>query len=867
MRKRSKVALSLLAIGMVASGLIASIAWFEPRSNSFSARVSGNVVKEYFHCGSGTQSDPFVITRPIHYYHLTEFFQRDTVLPTTTGNKQFGVDYLYFQVGYPLVENDSTLYVYNYDNTGTYLGNADSPSYSKVLNLSYFSGENALMPIGTNEVPFFGSFDGGANTNAGTGITIDNLNITTSATVMIGNSTVNRSTSDAGVFGYVADNDGSSNTTVIKNAYFNNLSIDLSGTSASATSASNHVTAHSDSQVYVGYIAGHIHTYTSSNATGTVPASPIHDVYVNNAKIEGGPNSESHFGYVGFADTIDGVNGSSIDLTDIINDLNTNAGTSGQGDDWGGSIDMKSLNVRLYNHLNDLTKTSYSTNGYYGKYESTDSKISVVRGDKAKTYYTKNPLSNQVFYNLMGNGNHTYKENYTLPGTWIPLIENSDGTVGNKNTGYIVSDSQAMNNANGTVRSASYQTRYIANSLVGTAATDVNVYSGTGSAASVSYSSSNLEILTNKGTTYNSNNFYLIKDSHNASHSVSNTTISRFTKSDSTTPEALGLQKYTQARNTLDEIMTGATFIHGIHFMGTAISTSKTITLPTAKISGETKTSYVVPKSCIDFNLKVPGYINFFGGSYYARTSSTGSYADSFFSLNYITRNASDGITSIKQINNIYSNSNTAEGQPKYVYQFSDNSYSTGTAGTLLFNLNFLMNEPPAHNALYYFEIPVNEGEYALGTVSGKSGGGYLMYLDIAASAEAEQQDYNTEHSISNDPIFTQMEYLSTGYVINSCFNIAYVIPAGATKETFAIKVSRNGTIFAVEVINTTGSAFDLDVLLVDNNDDPDDEYPYTYTLKLNTGSVSNEHKGSALFTGASGDTVFGIRTPPSSGS
>ena len=208
----------------------------------------------------------------------------------------------------------------------------------------------------------------------------------------------------------------------------------------------------------------------------------------------------------------------------------------------------------------------------------------------------------------------------------------------------------------------------------------------------------------------------------------------------------------------------------------------------------------------------------------------------------------------------MYENTNTADGQPKYVYQFSDNTYSTGTRGDLLFNMNFLMNEPPAHNALYYFEIPVNEGEYALGTVSGKSGGGYLMYLDIAAAAEAEAQDYNTSHSISNDAIFTQMEYLSSGYIINSCFNIAYVVPAGATKETFSIKVSRNGTIFAVEVINTTLNAFNLDVLLVDNNDDEDDDYPYTYTLKLNSGAVSSEYTGSALFTGPASGTAFAIR-------
>lgn len=351
----------------------------------------------------------------------------------------------------------------------------------------------------------------------------------------------------------------------------------------------------------------------------------------------------------------------------------------------------------------------------------------------------------------------------------------------------------------------------------------------------------------------------MIKDTHNSAHNVTNAAISGFTKSDSTTPEALGLTKYNEARSALDDVLTGASFIHGIHFMGTAISSSKTITAPTAIISGQTKTSYVMPKSCIDFNLKIPGYINFFGGSYYARTNS--SYADSFFSLNYITRNASDGITSIKEITNVYENTNTAEGQPKYVYQFSDSTYSTGTAGTLLFNLNFIKNEPPAHNALYYFEIPVNEGEYALGTVSGKSGGGYLMYLDIAASVPAEEQDYNTENRISNDPIFTQMECLSTGFVINTCFNVAYVIPEDATKDNFSIIISRSGTIFALEIVNTTGHSFDIDVLLVDNNDNPDDTYPYTYTLKYNSGSVSSPYDYSASFTGSSGGPALVVKT------
>ena len=47
-------------------------------------------------------------------------------------------------------------------------------------------------------------------------------------------------------------------------------------------------------------------------------------------------------------------------------------------------------------------------------------------------------------------------------------------------------------------------------------------------------------------------------------------------------------------------------------------------------------------------------------------------------------------------------------------------------------------------NKAYYFEVPVNEGEYALGSVSGGVGC-YLMYLDIGASAKEINRTRVTE--------------------------------------------------------------------------------------------------------------------------
>ena len=884
MKKSNKFAFAILGLGLLSSGIFASVAWFLPGTNSFSARISGNLVEEYFHCGSGTETDPFVITRPVHYYHLTEFFQRDTVLPTRNGEKHFGTDYLYFQVGYPLVENDSSLYVYEYDNTGIYTGTSSSPRYSKTLNLSYFSGDNALMPIGTNEIPFFGSFDGGANSTAANGITISNLNIKTANTVLVGNTPTNRSTSDAGVFGYVADQKDASHKTVIANAYFDNLTIDLTGASNS-TSGAGHIDAHGNNEIYVGYVVGHMHTYNRYDSTGPTNSSPLHDVYVNNAKIEGGSSAVSKFGYVGFADTINGEDGDDIDYADIIDDLaaSSGGGGGGQGDDWGGSLDMRSLNQRLKTIMTGGGVSYYNTGTsyrYFAYHENNETKISLGKGERIDTYLKKDHDNVMVVYNLMGDGNHYYRSgNYgTLPGTAMPLLVNSDYSTASKNTGYIVSNTRAETSGtyngqyrfNSSIRSASYYVSHIANSISDTALSRVDAYpdKANGNTFEGTYDSSTAEILTNKSVNYSATNFALIKDNYNKNHTVSNSFLTPYTKNDTTTPEALKLEKYNDSKASLNDVLTDAAYVHGIHFMDDDVLYNKTITLNKVIVNGETYSNYSFPKSCIDFNLKEAGKINFFGGSYYNKSSADGSYADCFFSLSVIERNGTSLVSnSIKKIAYIYENNaynKNVQGSKKYIYRYSDNTYSDDSSnlGNLVFDMRFITEQPPVDNAIYYFEIPVNEGEYALHGVSGHDAGGYLMYLDIGASAgEAQPSDYNTDNMISNDAIFTQMEYTSSGYVINSCFNISYAVPAGATKESFYIKVSRSGTIFAVEVVNTTVNAFDLNILLVDNDDDPDNDYPYTYTLKYNTGEVSSEYDHSGSFRGAASGTIFVLQT------
>ena len=121
--------------------------------------------------------------------------------------------------------------------------------------------------------------------------------------------------------------------------------------------------------------------------------------------------------------------------------------------------------------------------------------------------------------------------------------------------------------------------------------------------------------------------------------------------------------------------------------------------------------------------------------------------------MHEIFRNEEDPcvINKIREISKIYSVVKDSGGKD-YIYLYTavegenDTSVSGLTASDLedtkytlefdcawinnthAFNDNFLLN-----NAIYYFEIPVNKGEFALGSAP-TGNGAYLLYLDIGAN-------------------------------------------------------------------------------------------------------------------------------------
>ena len=264
--------------------------------------------------------------------------------------------------------------------------------------------------------------------------------------------------------------------------------------------------------------------------------------------------------------------------------------------------------------------------------------------------------------------------------------------------------------------------------------------------------------------------------------------ITNYTK---TNLDSFNFHKYVDSRNALQEVLESSAFLHGIHFDNNAISTSSLLSVPanTIRVNGKKiTTSYQLPKGSIDFNLKEEGLINFFAGTYNSSDVNL-----NFFSLYEVTRNNNGNITSLTQIKKIY-NATSGDG---YVYQTGNNKPSG--AGDLVFDVETILHgNAPVKNMMYYFEIPVNAGEYAMG-VAGSTQGAYMIYLDLGANGGQEQElttvdDFETveyrsspnitEHSIllityeqySNQEINIQVAFIDNKYYITLTHNLNDVI-------------------------------------------------------------------------------------------
>lgn len=715
-RKLTIIAISLLNALTVSATTVATYAWFKYGNditfggNSDDVPIKAGANSSYYGGGDGSETNPFIISKPIHLYNLA------------------WLQYI-----------------------GTYNTPTIQQKYFKVTN-DINMNEITLPPIGTEQYPFLSNFDG--NNKTISNLTITNADPKTSDEygVMKPDNTVLADTTQTkivGFFGVVGklpnqDITYSSSVLELKNITLDNISV------ASKTS-----------ETLIGLAAGYVDgTMSGVKIDGTANLDVNGQTSTSISSIT---SNLSDYGLVGFSKQT-GTGGSySQKLSEFYRNYND---SEGGGDDWGGSLDMKSFNNRIKDIFNTQSPSYFNTSSKNFTYISNDEmKITLGRGStNMQTYMQQDPNTTQTFYVLLGDGDHyastsTYQN---MPGTVMPLLVNSDFSTSDKNTGYLISDTRAetsstyknKNRFNSSIRSSSYRIGHIGNSISDTAILKTEAYNSSGNASTVAFNASTAEILTNSSATYSANNYVLIKDTYNSSHTPLNTYLTNFNKNDTTTPAALGLSKYDDARSSLNDILDNASVVHGIHFMDQDLNYNNTASVNSVKINGNTYSNYLFPKSCIDFNLKENGKINFFGGSYYQNTNSE-SYADCFFGLSVINRDGQDlTATSIQKISYIYKNTNTETNKTyPYIYYNANNSliesgYTSAevTQGELVFDMRYLSETPPVDNAIYYFEIPVNKGEYALHGVSGHDAGGYLMYLDIGASASEPGDRVEAKH-------------------------------------------------------------------------------------------------------------------------
>ncbi|MBR3617158.1 MAG: hypothetical protein IKN46_00635, partial [Acholeplasmatales bacterium] len=106
---------------------------------------------------------------------------------------------------------------------------------------------------------------------------------------------------------------------------------------------------------------------------------------------------------------------------------------------------------------------------------------------------------------------------------------------------------------------------------------------------------------------------------------------------------------------------------------------------------------------------------------------------------------------------------------------------------------------------LFYFEIPVNKGEFALGSVNGRDGG-YLLYLDIGANAAAVDRTTITQESKT---VVSDYKYVNGIQILADTGNITSISAANSavaviktTSNVSEVSISRTGDTISFGTLN-----------------------------------------------------------------
>lgn len=581
-----------------------------------------------------------------------------------------------------------------------------NPDMSNKLAQSYFKLtadidmgrlKSAIPPIGTTQYPFIGHFDGGNFTIRS--LTVSNAKGDTAKTLKVRPSNAefqnsNNTETDllhttdkaseieiVGLFGVTGNYNGYTDGYAEDNADFVKEEMSVSGFYADKL----HVNSNT-AQTLVGLVGGYIGSNFANVGVYRGDISLVSGV-TGIAALSGGASVVSKYSLVG------AYNEKLVVWT-------------GLPGGWGGSIDMKSLYTRIDNLYKDDSSTSVSIGSYTYKYYYSEDVGSVYMRFYGDIYYLRGGSK-------LSPGKAEYDmTNSAKKPTYFPINTDANNNATDNNTGYI---------ASGPFDSLGGDIRLRGASINGSVGVEIST-----NGADSFGDGKEVEILT-----ITTDGLKRISDSFNENNSNVHSSISSNINKE--TVSSLGLNAYDTAREKFNAVIQGQEKWYGFHFMDAAIGMDNIYTASKVKINGDTFYNYPMPANSIDFQVKSKGYISCFAATNFQSNRS-------FFSLHQIFRNTDNSIKEIKEISKIYSDDGA------YIYLYSDNTTSkeTVTASaltesySLAFDCSWIASDTYTsglmiRKAIYYLEIPVNEGEYALGS-SSTGAGAYLLYLDIGAN-------------------------------------------------------------------------------------------------------------------------------------
>ena len=250
------------------------------------------------------------------------------------------------------------------------------------------------------------------------------------------------------------------------------------------------------------------------------------------------------------------------------------------------------------------------------------------------------------------------------------------------------------------------------------------------------------------------------------------------------TTDTVKYSKYAKTKKMMEDNLKGKTKVGGFHFFASkaeySVSKDYVLNAKNIRFRGDEYSQFELPVYSLDFYLQEQGRVNFFAGLYNGSNDSGDNHMNGFFSLHKVIRDEeTNKITDIKEIKCIYKDSTAGEyGRYKYTFRVNDsiideagNEFdedSIPPTYTLLFDTEWIGHRPNLGRAtnsnnvnnvqrVFYFEIPLDQGEYCFGgfelrhklpngTMETGADGAYLMYLDIGAGAAKTQRTSVAEH-------------------------------------------------------------------------------------------------------------------------